>query len=490
MGEHDIDKYFKDQLNGHSKKVDTDAIWAGIDLEDDKKEKSFIVWFKGLFLIMFLGAIYLASDKLFSLQDFATSTEAAIQASPPQSTTSKYKSNEPKVKANKPAQQEIRKNKASNPENKSKVITPAPTVWEINDNTTSQKATIPPAAVNDSHSETTITDINQKTKKIAATRHLISESILNKPKVNIEEKDEALKSAVDINSKSQNTGNTSFPIQLTTLAILETKSVNPFYIPERTKPNPELVEPIALPEIVELNENKRKSVSLDLYSGVYKLDRTLTQVDPAVNSLLSKKESTETPLELISLGAQIKYDLGALYFKTGLEFQSLNERFEHEKFEVLDTVTTQGVIALNVSTERDTTSQMGPTLNENTLTTRWKQYNNHRLFSVPFSIGYEKELKRWTWSVEATALVNVYHDFSGKQLAEDESITDLKDSLNDSVKFGYGISTAVLFRLTENTSIYLSPHYFQYNDSFVKNAAGYKQKYRMYGGKLGVNYTW
>jgi len=115
----------------------------------------------------------------------------------------------------------------------------------------------------------------------------------------------------------------------------------------------------------------------------------------------------------------------------------------------------------------------------------WTFYNNHRLLTIPLSIGYIKENNKWAYSIEGTLLTSIYNKFNGTTLAIDGSRTTNPSYLSTRVKLGYRFSLSLERQLNEHLSMYLKPSYQAYGTSFSE---GFSQKYAFMGGLIGFRY--
>jgi len=476
MGIRHIDKYFKDNLKGYSKEVDTDAVWAALDLDNnDKKKKPGFFWLIGLSLLTCMGVIYFATDSL--------NTQYDEQLVP-------QEKNDTKINSTSVKKDII----AASIKNSDKPIKINPTLNQV------QKSVIDKSfkdtSIRNTKNTRSITSTKTKTQFVAPTKLQSSNSL--RPIYNTLVVDgqqaETVKQEVDIDFNSSDlneqieiafnhsvdflaTNKLAFSQALRALDINEDESLPILNISNQGG------------ESEEINKNKKKrgGLSVSVYSGLYQLDKSFN-TDGQKSEFLAEKEYALTPLELSSVGTQLKYDFGGIYVKAGVEFQSLNERFEFEQYTVLDTVNVPGVVGILIDRNGDASDQQGFVQEVNTSTKRWLNHNNYRLFSIPLSIGYEKKINKWSLSVEAQSIFNFHRSFSGLELDSEFMVTDKSNTINDSFNLGFGISIGLGYTLTDKTSVYLRPHYFRYSDSFDIEGQNYTQKYDVYGLQVGLNY--
>lgn len=468
MGERDIDKYFKDELKGYSKDVDTNALWSALDLDKKRKKRGFFVWSTSLVLVAILVLVYFVFDENNLYQESVQSAKETLVVQnesselPPNlavSTSNRSKGNlENILPLNLIEETQIHENIVKHSTQKSIDVTQSKSAEFSNRNTTGFDYS------NDS--DQTVVSINTGNGRYA---RLDSES------VKIDQTNISMNGSMPLS-------NPNIPSELKLINSLEIKFAQPFTIVERSVSEPSLVERDLL------NNNSNRALRLNIYSGVYNVARTLTTQNMGLEQFLSRKEESESPLELISIGVQLRYDIGSLYVKAGIEFQSLNNKFEYEQNSVVDTVPTSGIVGVIIDSEGNSFNQVGTVYEENSVTSNWTHYNSHRLFNMPLSIGYEKRISKWSFSIEAQSQLNFHHSYSGKRLDQEGNVTDNSSDVNKSLKLGLGAAVGLRYEYSNTTSIYLSPSYFSYLDSFAHESQNYSEKYRLFGLQIGLSY--
>ncbi len=471
MDKRDIDKYFKDELQGYSKEVDTDAIWKSLDLEKKSRKSRFFWWPIAFALIVILSGIYFVLDRNTSHPVLVRLNQNTID----------------EKEASSNLMSDIAISKL--PNNNTKDILAINTVEEgqISENIV-DKLSAPNVATIESDSIKMRIDVN-------AIGHIISDPI----KVNdtssgdqftsIKSRENNELLALDIKSETKLSKDESLHLIQTannskniTSSSLEIKYAQPLPVNKRA-----LSEPLLIKKDV-LNDYSNRGIRLNIYSGISYVDRSLNAHNIELNPFVLSKEKTETPLELISLGVQLRYDIGAVYLKGGIEFQWLNTKFEYEQYNIIDTVATSGVVGILIDANGNSFNQVGTVYEENSLTSQWTHYNSHRLFNLPLSIGYEKKISKWYFSIEAQSQLNFMHSFSGKRLDKEDNVTDNTSDINQSFKMGLGVAFGLRYKLSDVTSIYCSPNYFSYITSFTKRSESYSENYSLLGLQIGMSY--
>jgi|GEM_PF-4765196 len=477
MGERDIDKHFRDELKGYSKEVDTDAIWSALDLGEEKKKRPILIWALGILFVLISTFSYFVIDTSIIDQKIERTTTETVAI--------EKEGSELVFDAVNTINDSFKKRKENSIASNS----------IIDKNTVENRVQITDQKSNDIAQNKSIgISINAKNLNV------INSNIINFPST-VEVKESTLSfiekksrsTLSDIKSDNSELRNISSigsnhllnsitPTEILAHNTLDSKNAQPFSIIERATPGSNLVK------IYLHNISSSGGLSLNVYSGIYNINRTLSAQNVALEEFLAIREEVETPLELVSVGAQLRYDIGSVYFKGGIEYQSLNERFELEQYDVLDTVPAPGVVGILIDSDGNALNQMGTVYEENTLTTNWTYYNSHRLFNIPLGIGYEKGLENWFFFIEAQSQLNFHHSFSGKRLDQEGNVTDGNSDIDRSFKLGLGAAVGVRYKIADNTSIYCSPNYFSYLDSFADSSKGIAEKYSIYGIQVGLSY--
>ena len=483
MGQHDIGDYFKDRVKGHNKDIDTNAVWANLDLGQQKKKKrgAWWMWFMGTGIMLLVPTLaYFTyqnktnpesknnlSIEINNQQDSHASTSAPLKEETIGST---------QQPAPKTALTQNQNNSSTLPlskESDTKASTPTTEVIRLNKINTTHTTSESTQTKN----KTSSPESNSIKEKSTATRSKISEAL-------IQHTNEFPNSKLSIQKEKSHSHKTN-PLLVLNPIQLQNELL---FINYTRLEAPELTTPIFYPIESEIESSPKKAgqLSLEIYTGVFAINRTLQDTDGNF-PLGNIKEENETTLEMISIGSQLQYKwANNLYAKAGLEIQSINERYKHQST-TIDTITTENQpTTYFVSSANDTTvhaTGMGQSVRQ--LDEHWTFYNNHRLLTIPLSIGYLKENNKWAYSIEGTLLTSIYNKFNGTTLAIDGSRTTNPSYLSTRVKLGYRFSLSLERQLNEHLSMYLKPSYQAYGTSF---AEGFSQKYAFMGGLIGFRY--
>ncbi len=473
MGQFDLDKYFRSRIKNHSDEIDTDALWKGLDLEEEGKDRGLVFWIVGLMTILLIGGIaffYLSNNdtpetsvsiatRVEKLEENLNATTRKLETIIAESAISDAK------KMDSP--QNIQLEKITNT---TEIIDEKPnTIAVENNNKNDLRSTYVENSKTTIKQNTALDPTTQTAPNLILPVEVSENKILKTPFTNsekIEDQKHSIKPTAQIASIA--------PLKMRTVSSLNESSQIPSLLSNQIKPL----------------KVKRSRMSLNVYSGYSFLQRDLknnlfpNEIDP----LITARNNSESMLKATRLGAEFRYQLrSGLYAKLGIEYQNINEKFTWQS-QRIDTVNIDdAVVARYVSAQNDTTNTYGARLGTKTTDQNWISYNNHRLFNIPVSLGYEINRGPWSFFAEGSFHFNALHNFSGEQL--DESL-----SVNSEIKYSrpkqnYSLSAGVGYQMTSHLNLYVQPHYQSLTISLPMGNAKVDQKYKLYGLKLGVGYS-
>lgn len=474
MGEFDLGKYFKSRIQNHSEEIDTDAIWNSLDLDNEKKRKLKIFWIFGLSLFMLLGiglvSMYVQASKIQKLEKEIS--EIALIAN--QGSNVKTSPVDDWVKPN----ENVNSNKSSGD---------AESVMDVN----------------------MVSNVDQETN----TNVLTNNSRIKNPIHNTAIPNTAIPNIAIPNTAIPNTQilNTAIPnTAIPNTAILKTQILNtPISVPNPTDGHLSFSQLKLLP--IGLLDHSERFVTLPLhrikvmhpevkrdhrfylglYSGYNFIYRTLSSTQAQENdALLVARNTTESALEMITVGLDLKCKLNSnWYIKSGLEYQSINEKFAFE-LNSNDTILENNLVVEQfVSAQSDTTNITGSGLVQQAITEKWVNYNSHKIFNLPISVGYQlSNNRRWNFYVEGSFIINVSRRFEGLQLNRDLIAVEQPSYFTKALNIGYALSAGITYNPVPRINVYLQPRYQKMLQSFTNRADGINQHYQMYGVRLGISY--
>jgi len=483
MGKHDIGDYFKNRIKGHNKDINTDDIWANLNLDEKKKKRRAIWWLwpMGIGLLLVIPSIYFINQNLNEKNYYseAPALENKIEIDDENIIQVNNGNETNNQKEQESSTQSTTLNNSSTQKPLNKPDTKAKAATEQVRLTSDLKR----ANQNQTDKSLIRTDL---IKEEFATESLSSNNLSNATStINIKNKsvDGPLQKSTKFLQKSNHPKR--LILTLNQLRLQDLVKIN-----YKDRSMPSIASNFILPKspwIKREVKNKKGRFTIDLYTGAFAVNRSISNKEIVI-PILEKKIMDETPLEMLAFGSQLQYKWpNNFYVTAGLEFQSINEKYKHQQSTIIDTITKENVPTVyQVSADRDTSvymmgnGQFAVSLDEN-----FTFYNNHKLFTIPLSIGYTLQKKKWSYSLETTFLPTIYNQFTGTTVDLDGSLSPNPSYLSTTMKLGYRLSASIERNVGENLGLYFKPSYQGYSSSF---AEGFSQKYSFAGGVIGLRY--
>ncbi len=472
MDQFDLDKYFRSRIKKHSDEMDTDALWKGLDLEEEDKDRGLIFWMVGLMMILLLTGIayFYFSDnetpepsaniatRVEKLEEDLNATTLKLETIIAESAISDAKKMD--INQNTQLEQTTNTKETIEVESNDRFV-------ENNNKNTLRSTYVENSEINTKQK----TALNQTTQTAS---NLIRQAAFPENKI--------LKTPFTKSDKIQLHKHTNKPTtQIASLASPKMRNVSSL--------NKFSAIPILHSYSIKPLKIKKSRMSLNIYSGYSFIERDLKnnlfpdELDP----LIMARNNSESLLKATKLGAEFRYQLrSGFYAKLGIEYQNINEKFTWQS-QRIDTVNIDGaIVSQYVSAQNDTTNTFGSRLGTKTTDENWISFNNHRSFNIPISVGYELKRGPWSFFAEGSFHFNVLHKFSGEQL--DESLS-VNSGINYSrPKQNYSFSAGIGYQMTSNLNLYVQPNFQSLVISSPRRDAQVEQKYKLYGLSLGVGY--
>jgi hypothetical protein len=235
-----------------------------------------------------------------------------------------------------------------------------------------------------------------------------------------------------------------------------------------------------------------KWLKLSFYADAYVSPdvafRQLNSKDAEYESYALNREATETQLLSMSMGARVSVVSNyGISLRTGLVYSQINERFNHEMDEVIQTWTELGTDINGNPINSDTTIERG---------TRYiKTYNRYKMVDVPLLLGYEVAFKKFSLSLNSGIYANLISRQKGEFLSPDlKPVTFSSDAINHYPAFRsrlnlsvYG-SIAMYYNLNQHWQLMLEPQMRYYLDPLTVSNYMIEQKYTSVGLITGLRY--
>ncbi len=457
MGQFNIDKYFRSRIKNHADEMDTDALWAALDLEKKEKKRGLIFWLKGLTAILFLAGIVFFYASYHSKQQPLANHSTQKEASKEHINTKEF-------------------NLKTSP---SEIVTNSQKTTINTKNSTSTKLENSPT-------------INRRKSNLDNTQSILNSNDKSTPKIDKTKETkryEIAKMSPNLRNKnfekliatsSAHSFNAATPLVAIPSLDMSTVSSNkkdmPYFIP-----NCNFISPI--------KTNKLRT-AINFYGGYSFINRNLHAISSTDNDpFLTARNNSETMLETATLGAEIQHRFRSrFYAKVGIQYQSINEQFQWRSLKMDTVQINNAVLSRYVSAQNDTTEIIGQGLGTVDSEKNWLSYNSHRFINIPVSLGYEINTGPWSFFAEGSFHFNITKKFKGNQLDLDTSVSANPNYLTTTPIHSFSFSAGIGYQFTKRLSLYAQPHYQNFLGSFTTKASNLTQKYQLYGIRIGASY--
>lgn len=224
--------------------------------------------------------------------------------------------------------------------------------------------------------------------------------------------------------------------------------------------------------------------------------RTLSERSTASADYLQTRESSETALDAVRINLDVMAQhKSGMYIKSGLEYEQINERFEAYLESDSTTVESGQILAITIARDGTSTQTTGNGEVSTTYWTRQRIFNHYHSIDIPLLIGYSRTQKdqRLGWFVEGGASVNLWFRASGKIIDPTGQLLLLEDkpSLFKS-QTGLSLVGAVglTYQVTGQLSIWANPAIKYRLRSISSEESPIDQTYRNLGFNVGMRYYW
>lgn len=229
------------------------------------------------------------------------------------------------------------------------------------------------------------------------------------------------------------------------------------------------------------------ALSFDLLGGPGFAPRTLKNTGDSENDLYrDAREASEDSWYSFSglLRANMRYS-GGLTFRGGIGYSQINEIFEFRNGSATQTVTTE-ITNTDGSVTTITTVEEGELYK---LT-----HNRLRFVDIPLTLGYEKQMGKVTFGVNAGASLNIQFTQKGDFLSESGdpvNFTTSNPNKYDYFKTKAGASfiasAGVSYQLPNRFDLHIEPHFRYFSKSLSEGSL--EQRYTNFGVRAGVRYN-
>jgi len=464
MDRNKLEDYLRNRLHEHEEFIDNDALWADLALEKKKKKRFLPFWFFGMVLSLIVLGFYFIEKSEF--------TEASLSAENVVINTDVVQ--EPKITPQAKLEQAT--------ESAIKESIPSNLDHKISESTDRKLELVSSKKSQNIHSKTNlklsdkpqrITFPEEVQKNIQIAYQISPNAIDNKLVVD----------KISLKSKKP-------IIELATMAQLKSKILKLDYSARQVELN--ISDFIIHEEQHNIIEpSSRKKWTIGFYAGRHTIVRSLSEtLNPDTISYLHRRETTETPLEMVTAGGRLQYNFHKRFYGAlGLEYQSINEKFD---LSILadSTYLLEGVPILEFRDQKGVTTilEQGDVTVDGKVQKQWLNYNSHRQVNIPLTLGSEVRHKRFKFSGELSAVLAVRKRFRGKMLNNIGEVVTDPEYFDTSFSAGLRTSLGVHYLVGNSWSFSFRPNYQMHFRPFNKSAYTIRQEYQFYGFMLGAEY--
>ncbi len=459
MGKHSLEEYLKGRIRGHREPINTDDLWSALDLEPKKKKPWWI-----LAAIVLLMATCIGLQTLPQKEQTFSHTEKENKLDKDTNETNNIEQKNPRQKT------DAKASKDTNKEDADHLMAADQTSIINHTKTKKSKRILESAQASSPFPQDEIERLVYTSTASEKTTQNATMALSEEPDIPLSKK----AFQAPYNQLKENLDITKLP---TIWKGLHWKT--------------RVLDIEQTPAITSRSDQQAWTLNpgaITAYTGFYWVDRTLSLASDTLGEYLDLRNMTETSLESWMLGGQIQYMVNPnWYLKCGLEYQSINERFNVQITNDSTFFKEDEPIVLLVEASGDTiVEDIGLAEFQSSRTEIWEHYNYHRLINIPVSIGYAKQKEDWSFFVEAIPLLSLYRGFNGKMLnMEGDNVIDNPAYFENKVGLGIRFNAGVNYHW-KDWNFYLAPSAQQYLFSVAKDGFNIQQNYRMLGGNIGV----
>lgn len=404
MGSNDINNKIKESLYHHNVGLDKDVLWANIVQQQARERRRMLLWVSLVAIILLSLGVYFFSE--FTKIGYTNLPQASVESSEIKNTDI----------------QNV--NEALDAGLRSEIVEPKSN--NIRSTLSLDDDKISPAAPIQIESEE-----KQSTATQTRTKEVLSTSQMREKTANLPFR------AKEFNVES---------IDVLNASKLVRKELNPTDVLDLGE------------EICYTFKPKKHPWSIYAYGGPSVLIKNLTSNQVGQETYLSQRESSENALESLRAGLQAKYRLeNGLYFKAGLEWSRFQERLTYTTSADTSYTISDQLIKIIVDSQGDSIPVYGDLTVTESRTRSWKVYNNYEFFNVPLHVGYERPYKRWVFSAELGAHINLAFKFDGEVLDPEGNPDNNPNYFRSNVGTSISASLGVGYQVLPRARVWLSP---------------------------------
>jgi hypothetical protein len=482
MGKDSLDKHIRDQLYSHKTPTDPELIWQKVQAAKGgtTRKPPFYYW---LIPIVFIGVLsagyFMSADRI----DDSQKTGSAVL-------TENFVNKSEIIYSNITSDQEKEIESIDQSKQNTSVTINKTKTNVINKNLANTTVVKKNTSLNKS-SKTEISKIlsfQNEDNTLIKDLKAIEENKGNEFQSTSNKEDDVRASINTLGAHMSSSNLTTIKLQLDRLSNLESLT------PQLPKLNLEIPQLNLLsPAFRPYNRNSSWDFSLGVYGSYGLTDKKMSASGIDSIGYLSARKRTESSLEAIGLGVDIKASKwDNFYIKTGLAYNQINERFDLLDSRDSTYVDDNVLIRITVNANGDSIPEYGPGLVTETYFFQKRIHNSYIFIDFPVSFGFEYQTEDLGYFIEAGASMNLLFSqrgeiFDSSQLPysiNDDSQSYFKSNAGISLIGGFGLS----YRISDFMSISAQTNLRYQLSSLNTSNNPIDQKYVIIGLQAGMRF--
>ncbi len=173
----------------------------------------------------------------------------------------------------------------------------------------------------------------------------------------------------------------------------------------------------------------------------------------AVSTYVADRKRTQAyrPSHRAGVHLKLRHKNG-MYVKTGFEFGIIREKFSYEVKDTFTQILPDQLINIDINANGDTTRTYGnapvTTIKQKT----WRTNNKFETIGIPLIVGYQLENNKISYGLEMGVIYDFSHKFTGHLLDQSSDPTDARNYFNSNNKLNLTGGAHLTYRLNEKIS--------------------------------------
>lgn len=222
--------------------------------------------------------------------------------------------------------------------------------------------------------------------------------------------------------------------------------------------------------------------------GIGAIRRTLESAEPDLVELVRARQATETVLEAIDWQATVGWRFRPRWsMRAGLGFQQLNERFDYfsRSLDTLSIPTDTAFYYLDGLGARQYVAGQAAAIQ--TTERQIRHYNRHRIWRLPFELGYRQPLGNWAIQLSLGGSLQLSHRYAGLQLLQhNQEVVPAEIAYQTSTHWAWLATVGLQRTITKRQRLHLRATFQDFGGGLSNPATpAVEQRYQQFGLQVG-----